>query len=259
MALFDKWCNLDETKDWRKRLWRLTEKEDARENIQAELAETMRSHYDRLERIAEDVDRLGYAAAARVLKAVVPQGAKARSGDLGEILAAELVEEKTEFTVPIRRLRYKDGREMALRGDDFIGVGFDDDDHLWLLKGESKSRKRLGKTTITEARTALNRHHGRCTPDSLLFVANRLLESADANDQELGRSIRDEVSLEALRPDQIDHMFFTLSGNGAPQALIDDWSGTSTDRNHYVVNLQVEDHGEFVEAMFDEVAQLGDD
>ena len=92
-----------------------------------------------------------------------------------------------------------------------------------------------------------------------MFVANRLLESADANDQELGRSIRDEVGLEALRPDQIDHMFFTLSGNGAPQALIDDWSGTSTDRNHYVVNLQVEDHGEFVEAMFDEVAQLGDD
>jgi len=93
----------------------------------------------------------------------------------------------------------------------------------------------------------------------LLFVANRLLESDDAGDQELGRSIRDEVGLEALRPNRIDHMFFTLSGNGAPQALIDDWSGTGTDRNHYVVNLQVEDHGEFVEAMFDKVAQLGDD
>jgi hypothetical protein len=144
MALFDAWCNLDETKDKRKRLWLLTERDGAREDIQAELADAMRSHYDRQERIAEDVDRLGYAAAAKILKAVLPQGAKARSGDLGEILATELVEEKTEFTVPIRRLRYKDGREMALRGDDFIGVGFDDDNRLWLLKGESKSRQRLG-------------------------------------------------------------------------------------------------------------------
>lgn len=259
MALFDTWCNLDETKNKRKRLWRLTEKDGGRKGIQTELAEIMRSHYDRLERIAEDVNRLGYAAAAKILKAVLPQGAKARSGDLGEILATELVEEKTGFTVPIRRLRYKDGREMALRGDDFIGVRFDDGDRLWLLKGESKSRQRLGKTTITDARRALNRHHGRCTPDSLLFVANRLLESDDADDQELGRLIRDEVGLEALRPNRIDHMFFTLSGNGAPQALIDDWGGTSADRNHYVVNLQIEDHGQFVGALFDEVAQLGND
>jgi hypothetical protein len=259
VALFDVWCSLEEKKDKRRRLWTLTERDGAREGIRADLAETMRSHYERLERIAEDVDRLGYAAAAKILKAVLPQGAKARSGDLGEILATELVEEKTGFNVPIRRLRYKDGREMALRGDDFIGVGFDGDDRLWLLKGESKSRKRLGKTTITEARTALNRHHGRCTPDSLLFVANRLLDSDDAADQELGRSIRDEVGLEALRPNRIDHMFFTLSGNGAPQALIDDWAATSADRNHYVANLQVEDHGEFVEAIYDEVQQLGDE
>lgn len=259
MTLFDSWCDFEEKKDRRRHLWTLTEKDGAREDIQADLAETMRSHYDRLERIAEDVDRLGYAAAAKILKTVLPQGAKARSGDLGEILATELVEEKTGFSVPIRRLRYKDGREMALRGDDFIGVRFDGDDRLWLLKGESKSRKILGKTTITEARTALNRNNGRCTPDSLLFVANRLLESTDADDQELGRTIRDEVGLETLRPNRIDHMFFSLSGNGAPQALGDDWEATSTDRNHYVVNLQVDDHGEFVEVMYEEVQQLGDE
>lgn len=259
MALFDSWCILDEEKDKRKRLWTLVEKNGGREEIQLDLAEIMRSHYQRLERIAEDVDRLGYAAAARILKAVLPQGRKARSGDLGEILATELVEEKTGFNVPIRRLRYKDGREMALRGDDFIGVGFDGDDRLWLLKGESKSRKQLGKTTITEARAALNRHHGRCTPDSLLFVADRLLDSDDADDQALGRMIRDEVGLEALRPSRIDHMIFTLSGNGVPQALVDDWSAASAGRNHYVVNVHVDDHADFIKSMYDEVQIHGDE
>ena len=69
-----------------------------------------------------------------------------------------------------------------MRGDDFIGVGYDPDEKLWLLKGESKSRANLGNVTIAEAREALNRYGGRCTPDSLLFIANRLLESADKDD-----------------------------------------------------------------------------
>lgn len=259
MALFDAWCELTESKDGRKRLWALAECDDGREKVTKALAQTMRSHYDRLERIAEDVARLGYDGAAKILGAVLPKGAKARSGDLGEILATELVEEKTGFSIPIRRLRYKDGREMALRGDDFIGVAYDSEDRLWLLKGESKSRKKLGKTTITEARAALNRNQGRCTPDSLLFVANRLLESDDDDHQALGRTIRDEVGLEALRPNRIDHMFFSFSGNGVPAALVADLAAASTNRNQYVVNLHVEDHGDFIEAIYEEVQELGND
>jgi hypothetical protein len=50
---------------------------------------------------------------------------------------------------------------------------------LWLLKGEAKSNKVLGKATVMSARKVLDRDNGRCTPDSLLFVANRLLESND--------------------------------------------------------------------------------
>ena len=83
----------------------------------------MRSHYDRLERIADDVQRLGYKVAAGILRAQLPQTDKGRSGDLGEILATELVEEEIGLRVPVRRLHYKDGRNMAMRGDDFIGDG----------------------------------------------------------------------------------------------------------------------------------------
>ena len=126
----------------------------------------MRSHYDRLERIADDVQRLGYKVAAEILRALLPQTDKGRSGDLGEILATELVEEEIGLRVPVRRLRYKDGRNMAMRGDDFIGAGYgDDDSKLWLLKGEAKSNKVLGKATVTSARKVLNRDNGRCTPE----------------------------------------------------------------------------------------------
>jgi hypothetical protein len=258
MALFKTWCDSQKKRDARKRYWTLIEKAGARDAIRDSLAETMRSHYDRLDRIADDVSRLGYKKAATILRAVLPRTKKARSGELGEILATELVEEEIELRVPVRRLRYKDGREMALRGDDFIGAGYGNDDKLWLLKGEAKSNKVLGKTTITKARMVLNRDDGRCTPDSLLFVANRLLESNDEDDVELGRTIRDEVGCDNLRPRRIDHMLFTMSGNVPPSSLKKDLDAASTNRDQYVVNLRIEDHQEFIAEMYEEAQKLGD-
>jgi hypothetical protein len=257
VGLFDDWCAKKNSKDKQKYFLTFVEKDGGRDAIRDRLAETMRSHYDRLDRIADDVARLGYEGAAELLRTVLPQSAKARSGELGEILATELVEEETGFRVPVRRLRYKDGREMALRGDDFIGAGYDSDDKLWLLKGEAKSKKNLGKTTITRARQALGRHDGRCTPDSLLFVANRLLESDDNEDVELGRTIRDAIGSKAIRASRVDHMLFTMSGNAPPGALKADLDAASTDRTQYVVNLRIEDHQEFIAEMFEEAENLG--
>jgi hypothetical protein len=260
VALFETWCDSAEEADARKHFWTLSEKKGGRDRIRKELAKTMRSHYDWLERIADDIDRLGYKAASTILGAEVPKSPRARSGELGEILATELVEEKVGLRVPVRRLRYKDGREMAMRGDDFIGVGYAaDDDKLWLLKGEAKSNKVLGKTTITSARKVLNRDDGRCTPDSLLFVANRLLESNDEDDVALGRTIRDEVGCSNLRPDRIDHMLFTVSGNAPPVALKEDLKASGAERDQYVVNLRIEGHQDFIAEMYAEVLDLGDE
>jgi hypothetical protein len=260
MALYKKWCDVTKKQDKRKFYWTYVEKNGGRDKIRAPLAETIRSHYDHLERIADDVARLGYKVAAEILRAELPQTSKGRSGDLGEILATELVEEEIGLRVPVRRLRYKDGRNMAMRGDDFIGAGYDgEDSKLWLLKGEAKSNKVLGKATVTKARKVLNRDNGRCTPDSLLFVANRLLESNDADDMELGRAIRDEVGLKSLQASRIDHMLFTMSGNGPHSSLKEDLDATGTNRDQYVVNLHIADHQEFIAEMYEEVEDLGDD
>ena len=257
MVLYKKWCDATKEKDKRKRYWTYVEKDGGRDEIRDALAETMRSHYDRLERIADDVQRLGYKVAAEILRAQLPQTDKGRSGDLGEILATELVEEEIGLRVPVRRLRYKDGRNMAMRGDDFIGAGYVGE-KLWLLKGEAKSNKKLGKSTVASARKVLDRDSGRCTPDSLLFVANRLLESDDPDDNALGRDLRDEVGLNSLHADRIDHMIFTVSGNGPHASLKDDLDAAGTNRDHYVVNIHVEDHQDFIAAMYQEAEDLGD-
>lgn len=260
MKLYERWCESTKEKDRRKHYWTYVERDGGRHEIRNDLAERVRSHYDRLERIAEDVKRLGYEVAGKILRAGMPQAAKGRSGDLGEILATELVEEEICLRVPVRRLRYKDGRDMAMRGDDFIGAGYGGTgEKLWLLKGEAKSNQALGKATVTRARTVLNRDNGRCTPDSLLFVANRLLESDDPDDNELGRSLRDEVGLKSLRADRIDHMLFTVSGNGPHASLKEDLATAGIDRDHYVVNIHVEDHQDFIAAVYLKAEDLGDD
>jgi hypothetical protein len=258
MALFDDWCKRSREENGRKRLWKFTEKANGRITVKDRLCETVRSHYDSLDRIADDVRDLGYTIAANILRERLPRTKKSRSGDLGEILGSELVEEKLGFNVPVRRMRYQDGREVPLRGDDFIGVRYDKEDGLRLLKGESKSRKVLAKETITAARKALDRNDGRCSPVSLLFVADRLLEG-EGDDAELGRVIRKEVGTKALRPKQIDHVLFTLSGNAPPSALKDDLEAADGGRKQTAINVHVEDHQEFIAEIYEGAGNLGDD
>jgi hypothetical protein len=257
MALYWDWCECAEEVTGRKRLWLLTEKAGGREQIWALLLDTVRSHYDHLDRIAADAARLGYEKAAEILSTRMPIEGRARSGDLGEILASELAEDTLGFRIPVKRLRFKDGRNMALRGDDFIGVVVAESGQLRLLKGESKSRQELAKPAITEGREALNRDDGRCTPESLLFVADRLLDSNNPADQALGQALRDEIGQKSLPPSRIDHMLFTLSGNTPPPSLKADLDGASGDRSHYSVNLRVPDHGDFIGTVFVEAAKLG--
>jgi hypothetical protein len=259
MGLFEDWCDHGGEEKGRKRYLLLTEKNTGRDAILKHLGKTVRNHYDRLDRIADDIEELGFAGAATVLRERLPTKPRSRAGDLGEILASELAEEMLEFKVPVRRMRFKDGREIPLRGDDFIGVNHcADDNGLWLLKGESKSRKTLNKTTITEARAALNGDHGRCTPISLLFVADQLLSSNDGEEAALGRLIRNEVGRKALAKDRIDHALFTLSGNGPIAALQADYEAADKGRHHTVINLHVEDYAEFLEKVYEEAADLGD-
>ena len=123
MALYEKWCNTTKQKEKRKRYWTYIEKPGGREEIRNDLTKAMRSHYDRIERIAEDVASLGYKSAAEISRRTAANGQEPVRRSWRN-LAVELVEEEIGLRVPVRRLRYKDGRSMAMRGDDFIGAGY---------------------------------------------------------------------------------------------------------------------------------------
>jgi hypothetical protein len=258
MPLFADWCECNSTGASPKRLLKYTEKVGGRAAISATLPKVMQSHYDDAVRIAQDVAQLGYTKAAALLAERMPRSKTARSGEFGEILATELVEEGLGYRVPVRRLRYKDGREMALRGDDFIGVTIDADGNLGFAKGESKSRETLGKSTISDARTVLSRDAGRPTPTSILFVADRLMDLG-GDEETLGRAIRNEVANRAIPSTRIEHVLFTVSGNAAPQALTDDLAAAADDRPQTVIHVHISDHQDFIGTSYEEALKIGDD
>src|SRR5262245_48650666 len=85
------------------------------------IVSTISSHYEDPDRFAESAKRWGFKKAAKVLRKMLPQTKKARSGHVGEVLATEVVPlVDASFQVPIKRLRWLDGRESALRGEDII-------------------------------------------------------------------------------------------------------------------------------------------
>jgi hypothetical protein len=258
--MFDDWCDIDETaRGERKKLCGLTEKAGGRAAIKDELIERVRSHYDKLEQIADDVERLGFPGASAILRERLPRTARERSGELGEIIATEFIEHHTGFRIPVRRLRYKDGREMALRGDDYVGIDEDDEQRLLFLKGEAKSGRTVPQGVVADARERLSENDGRPTTISLLFVADRLLESDDENDKALGRRIRDEVALRAVPPQRITHGLFALSGNNTDAVLEADLEEADGAHNHLSAGFHVEGHQAFIAEIYEEAGNLGDD
>ncbi|QIH34549.1 Hachiman antiphage defense system protein HamA [Sphingobacterium sp. DR205] len=258
MSIFNTWIDRQEELNNRKTLHICTEIAGTRSRIAGDLQEIIRSHYNDLALIADDIKHLGYKNASAVLKARLPQTRRARSGDLGEILATEYIEYALGYEVPIRRLRYKDGREMALRGDDFIGIRRDNQMGLMLLKGESKSASNLSNTTIKNARTALDRDNGRCTPHALLFIADRLMDGS-ATQLELGRLLKTEVAVQSLPPNRIEHAFFTMTANNPLPFLRADLNAADGTRRQTSINLNITDHQDFIAESYNNLEHLGND
>ena len=256
--MIEDWLEIEEAEHGeRKRLYVLAEKVDGRAVAHPDLIRRVRAHYDDPRRIADDVAELGFPGAAAILRERLPTDPKTRSGEVGEILATEFMEHQTNFRIPVRRLRYKDGREMALRGDDFLGIQ-QLEGSLAYLKGEAKSGQAMGAAVITTARTRLNDDEGRPTPISLLFVSDRLLEGG-GDDEVLGREIRNALGRGTIQAHDVTHGLFTLTGNDRIADLEADLDGADDAHGHVSVNLRINDHQAFIAWVYQEAQNLGDD
>ncbi len=208
------------------------------------------THYASEESIADKLQRLGKPAAAQFIRTKLPESLQIRSGDLGEILATEYIAERTTFAVPIKRLRWKDHREMAMRGDDVIAVIISDDDRPHFLKAESKSRRALAAAVVTSARHGLNKDGGLPSPHALSFVAERLREIGEID---LANAIDDAQYRDHIEPDQVSHMLFVMCGNDPRAHLLSDLNGYTGGMTQENVGLRIETHQDFIREVYEKV------
>jgi hypothetical protein len=220
----------------------------------ANVAAIVPRHYAAASRVAHILDKLGKPQAAKYVATKLPAGPRSRSGDIGEILALSWVSDFTGYKIGILKLRWKDHREMAMRGDDILAVCLDPDVKVRFLKGEVKSRATLAKKTVEEARTALLSSDGRPTPHALAFVSDRLFE---AGDTELSDLIDTYQISKRIRSDQLSHLIFMFTGNSSRKLLADDLKAYKGRIQQYAVGLRVPTHQTFIRQIFEKVIADG--
>jgi hypothetical protein len=215
------------------------------------IAAAIPTHYASEERIASSLERLGKPAAADFIRQKLPTSKSIRSGDLGEILATEYIIEQTAFSVPVKRLRWKDHRNMAMRGDDIIGIQRNaGTGRLRFLKAESKSRVTLAAGVLDSARQGLDKDGGLPSPHALSFISDRLFE---AGQNVLVDAIDAEQLQHGIQPGAVTHLIFTFSGNDPAPLLQTSLAAYAGGISQSGVGVQVETHVDFVNAVYDAV------
>ena len=254
MSLFNAWC--DESEDTvNDHCLVVLRTDDKRTAIGVDaMANELPDHYVSADRYADILTKLGKPAAAQYLREKLPQTKSMRSADLGEILAISYIEQETIWDQTVKKLRWKDHREMPMRGDDLLAIGFENG-RIRFLKGESKSRLSLSKTTLNDARKALSRNNERPTPHALAFLSDRL---ADEGREDIADQINTAQYRDGISDDHVSHMIFTFSGNNPERLLKASLVEYDGDIFQFSVGLQVEAHQDFIKEVFDKVIADGD-
>lgn len=224
---------------------------DLAAGIQA-TAEIIPRHYASEEHIARALRRLGKASAAELIEGKLPTTKVIRSGDLGEIFATEWIDTHSGgYQAPIKRLRWKDHRNMAMRGEDVIGILQNPQTRrLHFLKTEAKSRAILTTQVVAEARANLEKNGGLPSGHALSFISARLLELGN---EPLADAIDDATLKYGIPQANVRHLLFTFSGN-SPDAMLttslQTYPGTFRQLG---IGLHVDGHAAFIGAIYDQV------
>ncbi len=218
----------------------------------ASVSQAIHEHYAAPDRVAHVLRALGKDKVAAFVEALLPTTKAVRSGDLGEILGVTYLSEFTQFKLAVRRLRWKDHRNMAMRGEDVLSFLIDPKSKkLMILKGEAKSRLTLNTSTVTAARSALSANYGRPSAHALAFLASRYFEQGN---KEMTDILDQAQLVDQVAASQMTHMMFVLSGNDPAPILRADLNRYKGKIGQISVGVRVKTHQEFIKSVFEKAA-----
>lgn len=248
MTRYAEWCVQTELPIGKHKLQVLMADASKHTTAVAVVAAVVPDHYVMPDRLAALFARLGRTAVAEYVALKLPTATSIQSGDLGEILCTTYIHEATPFKLGIKRLRWKDHRNMAMRGDDVLAFCIGQQKaELKVLKAESKSRAKMPASVVKEACKALSDFSELPSPHAMSFVADRLSEAAD---KPLRDALDDAQLKSGLKAAQVTHMLFSFSGNDASAILSTNLAAYAGPVAQHYVGLHVEDQKAFIGAVF---------
>jgi hypothetical protein len=219
------------------------------------LADTIPGYYAAPKRVADLLRKHGREGVAKYIEEKLPTTKAIRSGDLGEILGIAYLGEFTAFKYSIKRLRWKDHRNMAMRGEDVLAFSIEKNKgQFQVLKGEVKSRLALSASVVGIARKALCGNSGRPSAHAMSFLADRFFEQGD---NELSDMLDNAQLNTRVGKSKITHLMFTFSGNDPTTVLRKNLLKYNNDIHQIYVGIQVVEHQEFIKSVFETVAANG--
>lgn len=227
------------------------------QNLIEELIDFLPDYYIDPISMASTLERLGKLAAAEKLRTKLPEVTKIRSGDIGEIITTDYIDEKTVFSVPIKKLRWKDHRNMAMRGDDVIGVFINQANQtIKFLKAEAKSNQSLSRNVLIKARDELDLDEGLPAPHALEFVAERLRETGN---QALADLIEKAQLVDGIGNSQVEHLLFTFTESNPETLQKEAFENYSGNIKQSSVGFQVRNHQALIGSVYQGVLDGLDD
>ncbi len=246
MAKLDTWCDAAATDVGVHTLYAITGKPNQLPVGRDAVAAVMPDHYVTARELAHVLRRRGKVKSAGLIEQRLPQTTRLRSGDLGEILGTAFVNELTDYEIGVKRLQWRDHRNMAMRGDDLIGFRIVEDE-LKFLKGEAKSGANMTAATLTKARAGLSTFDERPSPHALLFLAEKYLA---AGNEDLSNRITDAALDNDIELDQVTHLMFTFTGNDVSGLLTTELQGYAGDVEQIAVNFHIPTHQAFIAEVY---------
>lgn len=212
------------------------------------VAEIMPEHYISPQSIADILARLGKVAAAKKLRDKIPEVKNIRSGDIGEVITTDYIEGSTIYSVPIRKLRWRDHRDMAMRGDDVIGIHINQHDQsMRFLKAEAKANRSLSRDVLRKARDELDNDGGLPAPHALGFVVDRL---KDIGKDDLAHRIEKAQLVDGIRAEQVEHLLFTFTASDPATLQKETFESYEGNIKQTSVGFRVTGHQEFIESVY---------
>ncbi len=253
MSKFDEWCKTTKISVDAHQLIVLIADGKKKNHAAKVVAESGVEYYTDPNRVAGILIRLGKKRAAQYIQDKLPSSKAIRSGDLGEILCNAYLLESTSFNLGVKRLRWKDHKDMAMRGEDVLAFSLGKSGgRLKILKAEVKSRAQMSTAVISEARAALSSNRELPTPHAISFISDRLRENGDIS---LSDALDDAQLKNGIKISQVTHMLFTFSGNDPSNLMTRNLkSYTGTVPQQYVA-LKVESHQDFIKTVFEKIGK----